>query len=113
MTAVLTVTDSDNVHVLGTRYTAVAVRREVEGALLRGQHVQLDFKQLLVTQSFADELLGPLVLRRGPGLLNNLSFAGCTEDTKAIVRLVLASRLGDYAARDMAGMRACSRAPSA
>jgi hypothetical protein len=58
--------------------------------------VQIDFTGAFVTQSFVDELFGPLILREGPGVLERLAFSGCSEDTRAILNLVFAGRLRDY-----------------
>ena len=82
--------------VLGTRYEALRLRRRLEALLGTSDIVELDFAGVLVTQSFADELLGPLALRIGPALLEKVCFAGCIEDTKDILRLVLSGRMRDH-----------------
>ena len=39
---------------------------------------------VFVTQSFVDELFGPMILRIGPAVLQRLAFSGCNDETKAI-----------------------------
>jgi hypothetical protein len=68
----------------------------VEAALERGDSVQVDFAGILVTQSFTDELIGPLILRIGPEFLERVSFAGCSEDVKSVLRMVISGRLADF-----------------
>ncbi|MEJ1962863.1 MAG: STAS-like domain-containing protein [Gammaproteobacteria bacterium] len=91
--------DTDSVNVLGTRHSAIAFRERITRQLESCQTVQLDFVGIFVTQSFVDELFGPLILRMGPGLLDRLAFSGCGEDTRAILNLVFASRLQDFSSR--------------
>jgi hypothetical protein len=71
------------------------------------QAVHVDFNGTFVTQSFVDELFGPLILRMGPILLQRLVFLGCGEDTRAILKLVFASRMQDYSSR-LPGQRAAA-----
>jgi STAS-like domain of unknown function (DUF4325) len=90
------------VDVLGTRYSAVGLRESVEHQLEGCQTLQIDFSGVFVTQSFIDELFGPLILRMGPAILGRLAFSGCNDETKAILSLVFASRLQDFASRQRA-----------
>jgi hypothetical protein len=85
--------------VLGTRYSAIELRENIEQRLESCQTVQIDFDGVFVTQSFVDELFGPMILRMGPAVLQRLAFSGCNEETKAILSLVFASRLQDFASR--------------
>ncbi len=82
--------------VLGARHSAVKFRDRLTRQLESGDTVQLDFTGAFVTQAFADELFGPLILRVGPKVLERLAFFGCSEDTRAILNLVFAGRLRDY-----------------
>ena len=88
--------------VLGTRYSAIALRESIEQRLESCQTVQIEFNGVFVTQSFVDELIGPMILRIGPAVLQRLAFSGCNDDTKAILSLVFASRLQDFASRQQA-----------
>jgi STAS-like domain of unknown function (DUF4325) len=100
MTCVLAIAATvDAGTVLGTRYSAIAFREQVERQLETCRSVQIDFGGIFVTQGFVDELLGPVILRMGPVALQRLEFAGCNEDARAIVHLVIAARLRDYSAR--------------
>ena len=85
--------------VLGTRYSAIELRENIEQRLESCRTVQIDFNGVFVTQSFVDELFGPIILRMGPPILQRLAFSGCNDETKAILSLVLASRLQDFASR--------------
>jgi hypothetical protein len=91
--------DSDAANVLGTRYSAINFRERIERQLDSCPSVELNFAGAFVTQSFVDELLGPLILRMGASALERLTFSGCSEEAKAILRLVIAARLRDHSAR--------------
>ncbi|NJM53912.1 MAG: STAS-like domain-containing protein [Blastocatellia bacterium] len=82
---------------LGTRDVATPLRDRVEHALDSSTGaVGVDFCQLLVTQSFMDEFLGVMILRRGPSVLDRVIFRNCNEDVKAAIQLVVAVRTRDY-----------------
>src|ERR1700722_12637328 len=85
--------------VLGTRYSALTIRENIEQRLEDCQTIQIDFEGVFVTQSFVDELFGPMILRMGPAVLQRLTFSGCNEETKSILSLVFASRLQDFSSR--------------
>jgi len=100
MTCVLAIgSDTDAANVLGTRYSAISFRERMERQLESCPSVEVNFAGALVTQSFVDELLGPLILRMGSIALERLSFSGCGEEAQAILKLVIAGRLRDYFAR--------------
>ena len=100
MTCTLTIaSNTDSVKVLGTRYTAISLRERIEEQLESCDAVHVDFDGMFVTQSFVDELFGPLILRMGPTILQRLVFLGCSEDTQAILKLVFASRIKDFSSR--------------
>jgi hypothetical protein len=98
MSNVIKLSDYTDLHLLGTRFIARTIRGSIEHLLLSGNAV-LDFSGIEVTQSFVDELIGPLVLSEGPDLLRRLAFSHCTENAQAIIRFVVSSRLADYAER--------------
>lgn len=81
---------------LGTRFRALALRDELEQLLADHAEVVLDFSGVEATQSFIDELLGVLVLQRGPAAIERLMFRGCSEDVKATINFVLGDRLEQY-----------------
>ena len=78
------------------RHAAVAERGRIEGFLAQGFEVVIDFAGAAVTQSFVDELVGRLILEQGPDVLQRLVFKNCTDDTRAILRFVVADRLDQY-----------------
>jgi hypothetical protein len=91
--------DTGAANVLGTRYSAIDFRESIERQLESCPSVELNFAGVFVTQSFVDELLGPLILRMGASALERLAFSGCSDEAKAILRLVIAARLRDHSAR--------------
>jgi hypothetical protein len=84
-------------NLLGTRFIAKRIRGAIEDALSLPDNVEVDFSGVEVTQSFIDELLGPLLLQDGPKLLARLAFRGCSETAQAVIRFVVSSRLSDFA----------------
>jgi hypothetical protein len=84
-------------HFFGTRFVGQQMRAELEALLDRHENVEVDFTGLNATQSFIDEMIGVLVLRYGPAILQRLSFKGCNEDIQTILHFVVSSRLADYA----------------
>jgi hypothetical protein len=104
MTCVFPITSEDEaVSVLGTRHSAIDFRERIGLQLETCQTVQVDFRGVFVTQSFVDELFGPLILRMGPAVLERVVFSGCNDDTRAILNLVFASRLQDFSTQRRAG----------
>jgi anti-anti-sigma regulatory factor len=81
---------------LGTRHRALAIRDELESLLAKHGEVVLDFSGVEATQSFLDELLGVLVLERGPDIVEQLVFRGCSEDVKETINFVLGDRIEQY-----------------
>ena len=94
--------DTGTANVLGTRYSAIDFRKRIERQLESCPSVEINFSGVFVTQSFVDELLGPLILRMGMSALERLTFSCCGEEAKAILKLVIAARLRDYSARQEA-----------
>lgn len=88
-----------NIFMLGTRDVAAPLRDKVESALDNCPGaVCVDFRELLVSQSFMDEFLGVMILRRGPVVLDRVIFRNCNDDVKAAISLVAAIRTRDYEA---------------
>lgn len=86
-----------SIFMLGTRSEAVPLRKAVESALDSGSGtVCVDFAGRSVTQSFIDEFLGVLILRRGPDIVGRLAFTNCSEDVAGIIRFVAAARSRDF-----------------
>jgi STAS-like domain of unknown function (DUF4325) len=81
----------------GARVSASPVRRRVEEALDHGGDVVIDFDGVKATQSFVDELIGVLILRKGPDVLKHLQFKSCSDDMRAIVKFVVSDRVEQYA----------------
>lgn len=82
--------------VLGTRHSAKKFRTLVSETLDRDGAAVVDFSSVTLTQSFADELLGPLLLAHGPALLKKLSFKSCSEDARAVITFVVGQRLREF-----------------
>jgi hypothetical protein len=76
----------------GLRSVAVPSRQQAEETLQQGGEVVFDFAGLAVTQSFVDELIGALILRHGPDILDRIVFKNCSDDTRAIIEFVAADR---------------------
>jgi len=83
-------------HLVGTRGLATPIREDVEIALTRGMEVALDFAGVEATQSFIDELVGVLILKHGPDVLDRLIFKACTDNVRAIIEFVAADRCDQY-----------------
>jgi len=82
---------------MGTRTAAVPLRSQVESALQNTSgDICLDFTGLTVTQGYMDELLGVLILRYGPSVLQRVAFKSCSEDVKAVIQFVANTRGRDY-----------------
>lgn len=77
---------------LGSRPAAVPYRERIENTLDAGGEVIIDFSGVEATQSFVDELIGVVVMRRGATSLSQISFRGCSTDLKAIIRFVVSDR---------------------
>ncbi|MED5387436.1 MAG: STAS-like domain-containing protein [Pseudomonadota bacterium] len=80
---------------LSSREKARVIRLEVDSVFDLGESVVFDFEGVSATQSFLDELIGVLVLKRGADLLKSTEFAHCSNDSKLILKYVVKSRLKD------------------
>lgn len=80
----------------GLRSSAVPLRKTIELALSKGGEVIVNFTGVEVTQSFVDELLGALILREGPEIMQRLILKGCSEQTRGIVKFVAADRAEQF-----------------
>lgn len=81
---------------IGARETAVPLRLQVEETLACGGDVVFDFSGVEVTQSFVDALIGTLILKRGPEVLDQVVFKSCSDDVRAIIEFVAADRSDQY-----------------
>jgi hypothetical protein len=81
---------------MGMRSSAAPIRKTIEHALNEGQEVIVNFTGVEVTQSFVDELLGALILREGPGIMQRLILKGCSEQTRGIVKFVATDRAEQF-----------------
>jgi len=80
---------------LGTRVEGRALRLELDRCLKTAGQVRLDFTGVSITQSCADELVGVAIAQAGQPLLDRLVFANCSLTVRAILELVISSRLLD------------------
>ena len=70
---------------LGGKENGRFLRNEIEIALSNGP-VVVDFDHLpLITQSFSDEFLGPIVEHEGKKVFDQLSFKSCSGDIQVIL----------------------------
>ncbi len=70
---------------LGGKSSGQFLRNEIEIAL-NDHDVHVDFEGLpLITQSFSDEFLGPLVADRGEAVLDKITFKNCSDDIEALL----------------------------
>lgn len=81
---------------LGSRDRARELRHQVEKMLAESGEVTLDFSDIQVGQSFVDELVGVLLLVRGPGVLEQLIFKSCAPNVRAAIEFVVADRYDEY-----------------
>ena len=81
---------------VGMRAKATPVRQQIEAAICSGEEVALDFGGMEATQSFIDELVGVLVLKHGPSVLDKLIFQRCSSNVRAIVKFVAADRADQF-----------------
>lgn len=60
-------------------------RNEVQIALAKGP-VIVDFEGIeVITQSFADEFLGPILAHEGQDILRTLKFKNCSEEVQTAI----------------------------
>ena len=81
---------------LGTRLVARRLREQVEVLLAQASEVELNFAGVNISQSFADELVGVLVLSHTPAVLERLVFKGCSDSVKAMIEFVVADCYDEY-----------------
>lgn len=86
------VAGSETVRTLGMRASATPYRKEIERCLDTGYTVAIDFSGKDATQSFVDELIGGLILKRGRTILASISFQNCPDDVKSIIKFVVNDR---------------------
>jgi hypothetical protein len=82
---------------LGTRLSAQALREDVDAQIIHTKDdVVIDFADVSISHSFADELVGVLLMRHGPDVLARLVFKHCTDSVKATIEFVVADRYDEY-----------------
>ena len=96
MRSLIALTQYARGHLVGARSTAMPLRAQVETTLAKGAEIVFDFSSLGATQSFIDELVGALILRHGPDILDRLIFKSCSDDVRAIIEFVVADRCDQY-----------------
>jgi len=48
-----------------------------------------------------DEVIGKLILEKGPDVLNRLIFKNCSKDTQAIIKFIASDRSDQYIKRNI------------
>ena len=81
---------------LSRREAAQPIRIGIDSHLAEGEMIEVDCARAEATQSFMDELVGILVLERGPKVLQQLRFRGCSPDMKAIINFVVSDRAAQF-----------------
>ena len=81
---------------LSRREAAKPIRDGIDVHLAHGEIVEVDCASAEATQSYMDELVGILVLERGPKVLSQLRFRGCSKDMKAIINFVVSDRAAQF-----------------
>ena len=81
---------------LSRRENARALREVIDQHISLDEAVELDCARTEATQSYMDELVGVLVLERGPEVLKLLRFRRCSADMKAIIRFVVDDRAAQH-----------------
>src|SRR5690606_33968849 len=99
MNHLISLSELTGLQVLGTRHSAKEIRKLVSSSLVDGRAI-IDFSEVTLTQSFADELIGPLLLEHGPTVLEKLSFKSCSDDARAVITFVVGQRLRDFRERN-------------
>ena len=84
---------SETIRTLGMRSSATPFRMEIERYLDCGNTVSIDFGGKEATQSYVDELVGALVLKRGRTVLSQISFQNCSDDLRSIIKFVVSDRV--------------------
>lgn len=85
---------SDNGALLASRVKAAEIRKSIEKTLRHTEEsITIDFDEVCITQSFADELVGILAYKFGRPGMQRLHFKNCTEDHKKILNFVVSHRI--------------------
>lgn len=92
MVTLINIHNDGVVGTMGMRATAIPYRKNIEKALDAGEEVTVDFSSLQVTQSFVDELLGNIILRKGIDIVKKLNFKNCSNEVQGIIRFVITDR---------------------
>jgi hypothetical protein len=92
----ISLSELTGLQILGTRHSAKKIRRLVSENLKNEGVAVIDFRSVTLTQSFADELIGPLLLEQGPAVLQKLAFKSCSDDARAVITFVVGQRLRDF-----------------
>jgi len=72
---------------IGSRFTGKDVREQVTTLLASGRPVGIDFSGVQsVNDSFLDEMLGMLIVHRGPSVLRSLVFMHCDKPIEEAIR---------------------------
>ena len=83
---------------MGTRVFARELRSQLEMRLAESAEVEVSFDGVSISQAFADELVGVMLLQHGPDILKRLVFKGCSDSVKGLIEFVVADRYDEYMA---------------
>ena len=76
---------------VGTRNLAKGIRKQLESAVEKGEKVIIDFTGVdIVSNAFADELIGVFILHNGIDKLKSIcKFKGTNTEVKAVLKQVI------------------------
>lgn len=87
-----------NLPFVGTRVFARELRSQPEVRLTESAEAAVSFDGVSISQAFADELVGVMLLQHGPDILKRLIFKGCSVSVKGLIEFVVADRYDEYMA---------------
>ena len=87
-----------NLPFVGTRVFARELRSQLAARLTESAEVEVSFDGVSISQAFADELVGVMLLQHGPDILKRLVFKGCSDSVKGLIEFVAADRYDEYMA---------------
>ena len=85
-----------NLPFIGARIAARALRSQLEARLSASVEVEVSFDGVTISQAFADELVGVMLLQHGPDILKRLVFKGCSDSVRGLIEFVVADRYDEY-----------------
>ncbi len=89
--ALLHLSSFTSITFLSSPETANTCCAELEKMLIYHKKIEIDFRNVHVTQGFVEHLFEPLFLKRGMVLFDRLFFANCSESVELTLNNVINS----------------------